>query len=245
MVVDVYYLASQFLYCINSQSRIPRTVYLIPTNYIANTVRMSKNVRRLYRKKCCIGLRSICKDKVSAYAFKMNLPPAVEGSGRRRGRWTVYTAEVPVPGLDAAEPAELFQRLDADGDGAVLRNEVEENQLGLFERLLRTSDVNGDGRLNRDEFVVGTTNPPVTTTAAGAGASFGNRPGPADIFRRFDNDADGILMLEEVPERMKNRFHQVDADGNGEVTEGEFTEQFERHMQEFRARQSANQSNRK
>ena len=147
--------------------------------------------------------------------------------------------------LNAGGPAKLFDRLDADRDGAVVKDEVGENQQGLFERLLRTSDVNNDGRLDRDEFVTGTTNPPPATTAAGRRDGFSNRRGPAEVFQRFDKDADGILMLDEVPERIQKRFQQADADANGEVTKAEFTEQFERHMKNFKARQLPNQSNKK
>ena len=41
------------------------------------------------------------------------------------------------------------------------------------------------------------------------------------MFRRMDKDSSGTLSKEEVPERLAERFEQIDIDGNGQLDESE------------------------
>jgi thiol-disulfide isomerase/thioredoxin len=42
------------------------------------------------------------------------------------------------------------------------------------------------------------------------------------LLRRFDRDADGAIQRSEVPRRLARRFDELDRDGDGEVTRGEY-----------------------
>src|SRR5262245_22890228 len=55
----------------------------------------------------------------------------------------------------AQDAAELFSKLDANRDGYVTPDEVQESQKAPYDRLLRTSDKDGDRRLSKDEFLAG------------------------------------------------------------------------------------------
>src|SRR5688572_14139813 len=54
--------------------------------------------------------------------------------------------------VSSQELFDLFGRLDANKDGYVTADEVQEPQKGLFERLIRNGDKDGDGKLSQEEF---------------------------------------------------------------------------------------------
>lgn len=110
-----------------------------------------------------------------------------------------------------AQPAEsqvvtdLFDVLDADGNGVVEPTEISESQKPYFLRALRVSDHNEDGALTRDELTKALTDPkPVELTSQ-------NRRGSFDP-KVFDRNNDGVLSKTEIPaalqERMKRLFEQ-------------------------------------
>lgn len=107
---------------------------------------------------------------------------------------------------------ELFSRLDANSDGYVTVDEVQEPQKGLFERLLRNGDKDGDKKLSREEFQAGLREGGGPRGEGGARGEGGPRRGgpfggpPADpeffegMFDRMDANKDGKLTKDEIPE---------------------------------------------
>jgi Ca2+-binding EF-hand superfamily protein len=131
-----------------------------------------------------------------------------------------------------ADAAALFAQLDTNQDGQLTIDEVPEDKRRLFERLLRLSDKNGDGKLDRDEFSAGIQRKPQETQADRKPPDGPDgRPGPEKIFQRLDANGDGKITLDEVPEPRKERFktliERADKDGDGALSQQEFAAAFQ------------------
>ena len=120
------------------------------------------------------------------------------------------------PPADRPDPGAMVERLlqfDRNGDGRLERDEIPERLESLFAR----GDVDNDGYLSKSEL----------TAAADRGAErgpprMGDRDGERSpeamvnrMFEQSDADKDGKLSQDEVPDRIANRFADVDANGDG------------------------------
>lgn len=125
-------------------------------------------------------------------------------------------------------PAALFDRIDLDGDNAISREEAARARgltpapPGPAPDRLRAMDKDGDGRINREEFV-----------------------GPAPLFDRLDVNKDGVIGPDDNPNRQRprpgderrkpaktetprvteefGRLKAMDKDDDGAVSRDEFT----------------------
>ena len=95
---------------------------------------------------------------------------------------------------------------DVNGDGRISRDEVPERMGRLFGRL----DANGDGFIDEDEL---------------EGMASGMRVGR---FLGRDEDGDGRVGRDEVPEQMRQRFERIDSNHDGFIDREELEAMFER-----------------
>jgi Ca2+-binding EF-hand superfamily protein len=121
--------------------------------------------------------------------------------------------------VDPQQAAELFARLDANGDGRVTLEEVPEALLERFGRAIRFGDRNGDDQLTKEEFQ--------TLLARRAAADRGDedpqavRRATRQMLARLDRDRDGVLQRRELPRRLAEAFHELDLDANGQLEPAE------------------------
>lgn len=123
-------------------------------------------------------------------------------------------------------PAALFDKLDANLDGQVTTDEVPEEQKQLFDRLVRKSDADGNGQLSKEEFVasLADTRPERPDDAPQAGPAAA--ADPEVMFARLDANGDGKIVVDEVPEplreRIRNLLARADKDNDSALSRDEF-----------------------
>ncbi len=121
-----------------------------------------------------------------------------------------------------AGPRSMAERLrsrDRDGDGKLSRDEVPERMARRFDRM----DTNGDGFIDGEELAAMARRRP-----GGGNRQPGMRPRSPEAFiaRMMQNDqnGDGKLGRDEMPEPMARRFDRMDSNGDGFVDGEELAE---------------------
>src|SRR5262249_42065827 len=135
----------------------------------------------------------------------------------------VSAALVAAGTLEAQDAAELFGKLDANKDGYITPDEVQESQKALYERLLRNADKDGDKRLSKEEFQAGLKPDDTPRQPLAGGQPFGGGPqaakgDPRAFFDRLDANKDGKLSRDELPEQLRANFDRLDANTDGSIS---------------------------
>jgi|GEM_PF-5047479 len=120
--------------------------------------------------------------------------------------------------VEAASPPSLFEQLDTNRDGWVSRDEMPRQR--MFERLLRTSDKDGDQRLSPAELRHGLK--PVKPAKSLPKKQDGNLPG-ADalvvLLHKINPNDDDRIEADEVPKDYRSLFGRIlqlaDSDHDG------------------------------
>jgi len=152
-------------------------------------------------------------------------------------------------------PAELFERLDADHDGAISQKEIKKAAKGMRgrwrnragETILRRFDADQDGKGAREEWKL---RPELFAKLDRDGDGFLTRKelsprGPrrgrtgvdersgkdsAHFLAKFDRNGDGQVTPDEFPHR--RRFAEIDGDGNGALSQAEIEEAMDKRREE-------------
>ena len=125
--------------------------------------------------------------------------------------------------VSQADEAEIFRGVDGNNDGQITKDEVDEKHQRLFDRLLRTSDENEDGKISQEEFIAGVKKKPADADGPANQPDRGRGQfDPQQFFRRLDRNGDDKLSKEEAPERIRERFDRIDGNSDGFIDGAEF-----------------------
>ena len=144
----------------------------------------------------------------------------------RRACWFAVLSFFLIPAArGVAQAPELFDRLDKNADGVVTADEVNDDAKTLFERLLRASDADGDGKLSKEEFAAGRDQrsadrrerpdrPPMRRPGQGPLQGQFN---PQQLMNRLDRNGNGKIDKDEIPERLAPLLERADLNSDGQI----------------------------
>ena len=135
---------------------------------------------------------------------------------------------IPTSESDSRGDDSLFEQLNRDGNDSISPGEVAEEHRRLFDRMLRTSDKDGNGVLDRGEFIDATTpRRPPKPLESRQPTEFPGANALRVLVYRMDADGDYILAKNEIPERLQRVFDEflqiADADKNARLDRLEIT----------------------
>src|SRR6476661_5195073 len=151
--------------------------------------------------------------------------------------WAAITVLVSTLGLagaavaantTSAGDAELFNRLDANHDGAITADEVTSEHRTLFERLLRRADANHDKSLSREEFSASLV---PSRPERGVETKESAVPPQADAVRymllKLDANQNARIEKDEVPKQLRPIFEllleRLDNNNDGQLDRQELS----------------------
>ena len=128
----------------------------------------------------------------------------------------------------SAGDADLFNRLDANHDGAIGADEVTSENRALFERLLRRADANHDKSLSRKEFLASLVPSRPERQVESKEAAV---PPQADAVRymllKLDANKNARIEKDEVPKELRPIFEllleRLDNNGDGQLDRQELS----------------------
>jgi calcium-dependent protein kinase len=131
------------------------------------------------------------------------------------------------------ELLELFQSFDKNGDGVLTKEEIFDGYKSILgeveaekevERIMNEMDLDKNGSIDYNEFVMAATNRQKVL----------NKEKLEATFKMFDKDGNGSISLEEIRSTLGNNFtdqkaleniiKEVDSNGDGEISLAEFKE---------------------
>jgi len=134
----------------------------------------------------------------------------------------------------------LFKRFDKDANGSITLEEAPDRMKQRFDSL----DADGDKTVSKEELKAAFAKMDQGRKGkdgggrGGKGKAGGSKKGkgkdggkkgkgknsrsqsndPAQLIQRMDKNNDGVISLEEVPEKMRQRFKRLDADSSGTLS---------------------------
>ena len=143
--------------------------------------------------------------------------PRGRGDGDGRGGRAGDEARGGAPAASADELTDTLMSFDRNGDGKLDRAEVPDRFQGLFDR----ADANKDGALTREELqqVANATTQAGAGRGGGEGRGFGRGRGPGmdPLIRALDLNRDGVLSEDEVA-GAPDALRSLDTNGDGHLS---------------------------
>ena len=114
---------------------------------------------------------------------------------------------------------QLFDRLDANHDGAIAADEVSAENRSLFDRLLRRADANHDKSLSRDEFLASLVpSRPEKPMEAKEPATLPQADAVRYMLLKMDTNRNARIEKDEVPKRAAGRVRRRWSSGSTTTT---------------------------
>lgn len=117
-------------------------------------------------------------------------------------------------GDHAGKKGRMFERADANADGALTKDEVGEEKWGR----ISVADANADGRITRDEMHTAFADGKIGRKDWKGGRGHHGKMDPEAMLKRLDSNGDGVLEAAELPERMDKLMAKADANGDSKLT---------------------------
>ena len=127
----------------------------------------------------------------------------------------VALAEEDAKKPQANQSEDLFKKLDKNGDGKLVPDEIPEEQGRFFDRLVRLGDKDDNGELTKAEFDAAIQRSDAPVQGGGLNRGPGGPGGPGggrpmidfkEMLERLDKNKDGKLSKDEIPEEGPARF---------------------------------------
>lgn len=118
----------------------------------------------------------------------------------------------PPPHQASSDASELFNQFDRNSDGRLTRNEVPRER----RQQLAAMDVNGDGACDLAEFESA-----LDRQMGQHQNQRGQQGTSAAAFSQFDQNGDGLISPNEVPQNARQQFANIDANGDGACDKSE------------------------
>jgi Ca2+-binding EF-hand superfamily protein len=113
-------------------------------------------------------------------------------------------------GEPSAGDAELFARLDADGDGRLTAPELPTEHRRLFDRVLRRADKDGDKSLSREDFVAGLVpSRPEKPIEERLPTAIPQADEVRWLLLTMDTSGNSRIEAEEVPDELRSTFEAM------------------------------------
>ena len=165
---------------------------------------------------------------------------SISGVSGSSNAWAAVSAQ------RAQHQAKMFAKVDTDSSGGVDQTELSSMlndvasktgaSLGDSQELFTKMDSNADGSLSSDELDKGMKDlmpPPSTMDFAQSRGMGGSNGSQDDLFSKVDTDRDGAVSQDELQvltdkiksesgQDVSQEFSQLDADGNGSLSQTEF-----------------------
>ncbi|MCA9062192.1 MAG: EF-hand domain-containing protein [Planctomycetaceae bacterium] len=182
------------------------------------------------------GVAAIPVEALREFLQNSGRPRQIPGAARPEPSGTeMQTPQSPRQRQRSQVIRELIGRVDADGDRQISQEEQER-----FPAITKMLDTNQDGRISPEEIrkaLNGDDTEPMDRRSPGDDSPE-IRPGTrnrsatsAQMFERFDQNKDGKLSADEVPERVRSVLRRADTNGDGTLNKDEWdrvSERFER-----------------